>query len=191
MLENISDSYYNKGLIHFQNNDLTTAKGLFQKAINFNPKVSHYYNIQGLCLYQLGEFNKTKIVWEQSMSLENKEHNSAYKYLKMLDEEGFQNLSKQYNKAYDYALNQDFKKAIDLIKNNHLQDYNMAKINNFCGLCYYGKGNRTKAFKVWQGVLKNDTTNPQALQYLSQIDIQQNGLNKTIDKFKKLLKRSL
>lgn len=173
-IESISDIYYNKGIICFKKWDLTTAKELFQKAILFNPNTSHYYNICGLCLYQLGEFNQARQLWEQSIRLTTGPDNLAFRYLKQLENSGFQNICHQYNKAYSYALDKKFKKVIDVITSNNLQAYNITKINNLYGLCHYAEGNKNKAIQIWQSVLKIDAKNPKALQYLSQIDIDEN-----------------
>lgn len=191
ILESISDIYYKKGLAQFKNRDITNAQKLFQKAILFNPNESLYYNIKGLCLYKLGEFNKAKELWEKSVTIKRDEDNLAFRYLKTLEEKDFQNTCQKYNEAYYYALNKDFKKAMNLIEKNNLQDYHIVKINNFYGLCQYAKGNKHKAIGIWQGVLDIDINNPQSLQYLSKIDMSVKSSMSIIDQLKKVFKKNL
>lgn len=168
-LEDMWKVYYNKGLILFRKNDLTGALEALRKSIEFSMDNWKCYNLMGLCLYKIGKFTECKNVWKRSIEIYSQKDNPAVNYLNSMEEVSFKDICEKYNKAYNLSLNKDYKGALNTLSRTDVEKYPIVVIKNFCGLCSYAVGNKNKAIQEWKEVLKIDTSNKQALLYLSEV----------------------
>ena len=99
MLEELSNIYMEEGLKSLYKRKLTTAKADFQKAVYINDNNWQAKNLQGLCLYTIGEFDGALSLWEKSIKINSEDDNRAHFYIGSMKEKEFKLLCEVYNEA--------------------------------------------------------------------------------------------
>jgi tetratricopeptide (TPR) repeat protein len=165
MLEELGRFYFQQGLRYVKDKRITLAVTVLEKAAVLRESDWKIRNVLGLCYYRLGDFSKSKEVWEQSL-FQSPEENPAARYLEDLQREDFFTLSQKYNKALELARSGKYKQAEQLLRQKELLCFSFVSFTNLLGLCLYGRGKKQKALRVWLRALSLDRENPFTLKYL-------------------------
>lgn len=187
MFEEISNMYMREGLRYLNNGKLTSAEQLFKKASYSNKNNWKVKNLQGLCFYTLGDFNRALNLWKYSIQINSEDTNSAYFYINSMKDNDFIFLCESYNESLKYAKAGFFKKAEKLLRHDVFEDCNIVSILNFKGLCLLEIGEINHAVDIWKKVLIIDNENEIAKKYLiNSIDRKENRILNILKKiFKK------
>lgn len=166
MLEELSNIYMEEGLKNLYKRKLTTAKADFKKAICINENNWQAKNLQGLCLYTTGEFNRALSLWEKSIDINSEDNNRAHFYIESMKENQFKLLCEVYNEALKEAKEGSLKKSEKLLREGDFNDCKIIPFMNFKGLCLLGAGKRSEAITIWKKVLLIDKENQEAHNYI-------------------------
>jgi len=166
MLEELSNIYMEEGIKSLHKRELTTAKVDLQKAICINDNNWQAKNLQGLCLYTTGEFNRALSLWEKSIDINSEDNNKAHFYIASMKENEFKLLCDVYNKALKEAKEGSLKKSEKLLRDGDFDNCQIIPFMNFKGLCMLAAGKRSEAIIIWKKVLLIDKENKEAYNYI-------------------------
>lgn len=166
MLEELSNIYMEEGVKSLHKRKLTTAKADFQKAVSINDNNWQAKNLQGLCLYTTGEFNKALSLWKKSIDINTEDNNRAHFYIASMKENEFNLLCQVYNEALKEANEGSLKKSEKFLRNGDFDNCKIIPFMNFKGLCMLEAGKRNEAINIWKKVLLIDKENEQAHNYI-------------------------
>ena len=166
MLEELSNIYMEEGLKSLYKRKLTTAKADFQKAVYINDNNWQAKNLQGLCLYTIGEFDGALSLWEKSIKINSEDDNRAHFYIGSMKEKEFKLLCEVYNEALKEVKEGSLKKTEKLLRNGDFDNCKIIPFMNFKGLCMLGVGKRSEAITIWKKVLLIDKENEEAHNYI-------------------------
>jgi Flp pilus assembly protein TadD len=167
MLQELASLYYNQGIILAGDNRMTTAIDRLENAVVLDPTNWKAWNVLGLCLYQLGEFDKAKKAWEKSID-NHREDNPALEYLDKLKSPEFNSICQCYNRALEAAKQEDYRGAVKIMLGNKKGIPSFVFYLNLLGLCLYGSGRRARARMMWKKALELDKDHPDAQNYIVQ-----------------------
>ena len=111
MIEQLAMNYYEQGAIMAAKGSITPAIDRLEKAVVLDEKHWEAWNVLGLCQYQLGEYSKAKVAWQESLDRCG-DDNPASDYLKELEFPEFLSSRQGYNKALELAQKGDYRRAI-------------------------------------------------------------------------------
>ncbi|WP_297430234.1 hypothetical protein [Clostridium sp.] len=166
MLEKLSNIYMEEGLKNLYEIKLTTAQFNFKKAVNINDNNWKAKNLQGLCLYTTGEFDRALSLWGKSIKINSEQNNRAYFYIASMKDQKFLTFCELYNKALKYAQDGSFKKIEKLLKDSDFDSCKIISFMNFKGLCMLKAGKKDEAIAIWKKVLLIDKENEAAKKYI-------------------------
>ena len=116
----LSNSYYNMGLVKAKNRDLTGASEYLNRSLKLNKRNTDARNLLGLVYFEMGEVVQAFKEWIISDNLQP-DDNIATKYIKKLQSNQtklntINQTLKKYNVALNYAKNGDDDVAIIQLK---------------------------------------------------------------------------
>ncbi|SEQ41473.1 Tetratricopeptide repeat-containing protein [Lachnospiraceae bacterium RM5] len=170
----LSNSYYNMGLVKAKNRDLTGASEYLNRSLKLNKRNTDARNLLGLVYFEMGEVVQAFKEWIISDNLQP-DDNIATKYIKKLQSNQtklntINQTLKKYNVALNYAKNGDDDVAIIQLKKILNINPHLVKGHLLLALIYMKKGNYERAKKPITKVLKIDTNNPLAKRYLIELN---------------------
>lgn len=165
IFEVLSNTHYNKGIQLLKDNDLTNALEEFKKSVQYNENNWTAYNVMGLCLLKIGNFNEAKRYWGTSIKI-LPEDNVAIDYMEELETDMYKKIIENHISAIHMANNGDYYKAINLLSHNIELGYNSVATQNIYGICNYAVLNKNEAIKAFSIALDMDIKNYDTLRYL-------------------------
>ena len=143
LINKSSESFYNKGIIHYENGEFTLAIDCFKKAVEKNSSNSQYYYNLGLAYVKIGENDSAIDNFKKAISLNPK------------DADTLQNLGiAYYNKS-------KFKDAIQAYKNSLAIKPTDADCHDNLGIAYFSINQTLESIECFKKALELDKNNPQ------------------------------
>lgn len=166
MIKELSNIYMEEGLKNLHRRKLTTAEMDLKKAVSIDNNNWKAKNLQGLCLYTRGEFDRALSLWKDSININSEESNRAHFYVESMKEKDFIKLCEVYNKSLQYSQTGVFKNSKKLLRDSVLDECNIIPFLNFKGLCMLAAGERNEAIDIWKKVLFINKENEEARNYI-------------------------
>ncbi len=168
MFVQLGQYYYQQACFCIKGRNLSKAVDYLKSAAALQPQDADIYNLWGLCVYKIGEFEYAKTIWQQSIDIKI-EDNEAIQYLKELETSTCKQYENNYKEAVEKAQNRQYKKAIQKLLLLQKEYSENICCMNLLGLCYYATGKRNKAVQMWGRVLAIDESNAQACSYIQAV----------------------
>lgn len=166
MMKELTTHYFMRGMSLALEDRITLAVRKLETAIAMDSGNWEALNVLGLCYYKMGEFSKSKVVWQESTK-EYGQDNPAWDYLDTLKSQKFDEFCEKFNDALGLAQQGNYKKAIKVLDGVRKQGFCSVSLLNLLGLCFYGNGKYGKAITLWKSVLTLDKDNPRANDYIT------------------------
>ncbi|AWG42602.1 cell surface protein [Candidatus Borreliella tachyglossi] len=196
--EKIDIIFYNLSISKFENDDLTEALKIIDKALSINPEKSEYLYLKASICLTKGNYNDAILLYN-TVILKNPENitahiNLAKAYEKLGNElKAIETLEKISNTDHVLVLNnlgilyktqKNYQKAINIFqkaeKNLSLEaKYNLATT-------FFAIKDNKRAMEKFKEYIKLDPNNPEALHALGIIEYNENGNDKVL---KELIKK--
>lgn len=167
----ISNAYYNAGLLKARERDLTGAVTLLKKSLRFNKFQTDARNLLGLIYHELGEVGAALSQWILSLNLQET-GNVAEEYLKVLqDAPGYLDMAdqaaKKYNQSLIYARNDNEDLAVLLLMRMVEEMPNYVKAQQLLALLYLHHEDYAKAGRCLFQAMRIDKYNPLTQRYMA------------------------
>ena len=176
----LSNMYYNDGLSRAKVRDLSGAIVSLKKSLQFNKKNTPARNLLGLVYYETGEVVAALSEWVISKYFQS-EKNDADLYINAIQSnpnrlETINQTIKKYNAALASAKQGDEDMAIIQLKKVVSISPKFIRAHQLLALLYmmtaeYEEGNREKAAKCLQKIIKVDMTNTVTLCYMKELGL--------------------
>ena len=169
-----SNIYYNEGLKKAKVRDLSGAVLSLRQCLKLNKNHVEARNLLGLIYFETGEFVLAMNEWVISKNLRSKK-NLASEYLKLIQNnpgklDALNATIKKYNQALTYCYQDSLDMAIIQLKKVLSLNARHVQAHLLLALLYIRYEDWAKAKKELERVLKIDTNNTRALNYLKEID---------------------
>lgn len=167
--DELSSYYYSLGLDLAKGSNMTEGIEALKKAVGLKPSTWNAWNVLGLCLYRLGDFQSAKDAWEKSISIYDAEgENPAAHYIEAIMEDSFINLCNKYNSSLSLAKKGNFKEAARILESKDFHNCQIVKFVNLWGLCKFAQGRRKEAVRIWSASLQIDVGNEDTIRYITE-----------------------
>lgn len=174
----LKELYYQIAVKQVKERNLSQAIIYLEKANSLldiqDGEVYEYYNLLGLCYYQLGEWHRAKKCWNYSKIVQSQEDNRAYHYLKHLELEETQNYMNIYKQVLQYVQDYNYKKAEKLLRQYLTDGIETVNAWQVLGLCQYKMGRYKQALVSFKKALEKDSSNSNTLRYIKGMHIKAN-----------------
>jgi len=166
----IADKLYNEALVFANNDEVSIAVNLLNKAIEFDKVNYEARNLLGLMYYRLGEISMSLKHWIISSNIyQDKEKNKAHSYLADFEKNEkelakAERVAKLYNESLKFLKDGNDDIAIMNLRKID-QHSNFIKGKNLLALCYIKRKQYGKAIEIIENVLKVDNSNYKASKY--------------------------
>lgn len=166
---NLSQQYYNDGLISLQQKDITNAIFLLEKSVRYYARDIDVLNILGLCHYLNCSFGKAHFYWKSSIAV-NKPSNQALQYVKELHAEEFGQLLNIYNTGIELIQKNDIASAVKCFIEVIEKQCQLIEPYTILALCYMKLEDYNKAKKYLLIARKKDKGNTKIAEYLDEVN---------------------
>ena len=172
-LEQISNGYYNLGLSHAKERNLSSALNALSISLGLNKKNTDARNLYGLIQFEMGEETKALISWVISINI-NPINNPAQNYLQKLRNksaylEKSQDAISKYNKAISQIKTVNYDMARITLKQAVDIRPHFVKAMLALALLDIREGKSSEAKKLLDNVLSIDRFNTKAITYLEEM----------------------
>lgn len=168
-----SNGFYNRGLEHARERDLSGASEYLKRALQLNKYHTDARNLLGLIFYEMGETSDALVQWVISINLQP-ENNLADYYLDEVQRKPGQleiasQTIKKYNQALIHAQNGSDDLAVLQLKRIVEEKPNFVKAHLLLALLYMEHEDFVKAGKSLYKVLQIDKNNRRAGRYMEYV----------------------
>lgn len=171
---NASNTYYNQGLAKAKVRDLTGAVSCLKTSLSINKNNIKARNLLGLVYFEMGEVVMALSEWVLSKNIKP-ERNIAETYISRVQANPNKlDLMNQAVRRFNIALKAAKSGSTDMALIQLKKVVNMnphyVKAGLVLGLIYINDGQKDKALKILNKVLKTDRNNTLALKYIAEIN---------------------